>query len=256
MAEKKISALSKLKEELKRCKKDIDDLKSERSKKFAALSDVSKTVASDMYLEEILSLLMRITADLMNSKICSLMLYDEKTQELTMRATQSLSKEYINKPNLKVGESISGKVLKEKKPVVTKNVQEDPLYKYPEIAKKEGLFSLLSVPLIAKGKIIGVLNSYKDHVHEYSKEEIDMLSSVANQAAIAIQNTSLMADKSVLENKLETRKLVEKAKGILMKLLSVDEEEAYRMIQKQSMDRRKSMKEIAEAIILAKDLKA
>jgi len=252
---KKSETLSGLKAELAECRKKISRLESERTKKFAALSDVSKTVASDMYLEEILSLLMRITADLMNSKICSLMLYDEKTQELVLRATQSLSKDYLNKRNLKVGESVSGRVVKTKKPINVENVQEDELYNFPEIAKKEGLFSLLSVPLVYKGKVIGVLNSYKDHIHQFTKEETDLLSSVANQAAVAIQNTSLMSDKKTLEEKLETRKVVEKAKGILMKLLAVDENEAYRLIQKQSMDKRKSMREIANAIIISRELK-
>jgi len=172
-----------------------------------------------------------------------------------LRATQSLSKDYLNKHNLKVGESVSGRVVKTKKPIIVENVQEDELYNFPEIAKKEGLFSLLSVPLVYKGKVIGVLNSYKDHVHQFTKEETDLLSSVANQAAVAIQNTSLMSDKKTLEEKLETRKLVEKAKGILMKLLAVDENEAYRLIQKQSMDKRKSMREIANAIIISRELK-
>jgi len=252
---KKSETVSGLKAELAECRKKISRLESERTKKFAALSDVSKTVASDMYLEEILSLLMRITADLMNSKICSLMLYDEKTQELVLRATQSLSKDYLNKHNLKVGESVSGRVVKTRKPMIVENVQEDGSYNFPEIARKEGLFSLLSVPLVYKGKVIGVLNSYKDHIHQFTKEETDLLSSVANQAAVAIQNTSLMSDKKTLEEKLETRKLVEKAKGILMKLLSVDENEAYRLIQKQSMDKRKSMREISNAIIISRELK-
>ncbi len=243
-----------LRSELAECKKKLARLEAERASKFAALSSVSRTVASDMYIEEILSLLMRITADIMNSKICSLMLYDEKNQELVLRASQSLSKDYLEKGNIKVGESVSGKVVKSKKPMVVENVRKDKLYNFPEIARKEGLYSLLSVPLLFKGKVIGVLNSYKDHIHRFTDEEINLLSSIANQAAVAIQNTTLLADKKELEAKLEARKVVEKAKGILMKLLSIDEDSAYRLLQKQSMDKRKSMKEIASAIIISKEL--
>lgn len=253
-AVKKAKKQKSLKAELAECKKKLARLESERTSKLTALSNVSRTVASDMYIEEILSLLMRLTADLMNSKICSLMLYDETKQELVLRATQSLSKEYLEKRNIKVGESVSGKVVKSKKPIVVENVRRDKLYNFPEIAKKEGLYSLLSVPLMFKGRVIGVLNSYKDHIHHFTEEEINLLSSVANQAAVAIQNTTLMSDKKELEEKLEARKVIEKAKGILMKLLSIDEDSAYRLLQKQSMDKRKSMKEIANAIIISKEL--
>ncbi len=253
-AAKRAKKKKSVKAELAECKKKLARLELERANKLAALAGVSRTVASDMYIEEILSLLMRLTADLMNSKICSLMLYDEEKQELVLRASQSLSKDYLEKGNIKVGESVSGKVVKTRKPIVVENVRRDKLYNFPDIAKKEGLYSLLSVPLLFKGKVIGVLNSYKDHVHRFSEEEINLLSSVANQAAVAIQNTSLLADKKDLEEKLEARKVIEKAKGILMKLLAIDEDSAYKLLQRQSMDKRKSMKEIANAIIISKEL--
>lgn len=254
VAVKKTKKTKSLRAELAECKKKLARLESERASKLTVLSNVSRTVASDMYIEEILSLLMRLTADLMNSKICSLMLYDEAKQELVLRATQSLSKDYLEKRNIKVGESVSGKVVKSRKPIVVEDVRRDKLYNFPEIAKKEGLYSLLSVPLMFKGRVIGVLNSYKDHIHRFTEEEINLLSSVANQAAVAIQNTTLMSDKKELEEKLEARKVIEKAKGILMQLLSIDEDSAYRLLQKQSMDKRKSMKEIANAIIISKEL--
>ena len=198
-AAKRAKKKKSVKAELAECKKKLARLELERANKLAALAGVSRTVASDMYIEEILSLLMRLTADLMNSKICSLMLYDEEKQELVLRASQSLSKDYLEKGNIKVGESVSGKVVKTRKPIVVENVRRDKLYNFPDIAKKEGLYSLLSVPLLFKGKVIGVLNSYKDHVHRFSEEEINLLSSVANQAAVAIPNTSLLADKKDLE---------------------------------------------------------
>ena len=78
---------------------------------------------------------------------------------------------------------------------------------------------------------------------------------VANQSAVVIENTELIVKTKVIQEELETRKFVERAKGILMKQNNIDEATAFRIIQKQAMDRRKSMKEIAEAIILVDDLK-
>jgi signal transduction protein with GAF and PtsI domain len=190
-----------------------------------------------------------MTAEVMGSKICSLMLLNEKGDELKLAATQSLSKDYISKPNVKVGQSISGKAVSDKKPIIVIDVKKDKNYMFPDTAKKENLCSMLAVPLIVKGKVIGVLNCYTSKRHKFTSREIKLVSAVGNQAAIAIHNRKLAEEKESLASKLEERKLVERAKGILMKKEGLPEDEAYRKMQKQSMDERRSMKEIAEALI-------
>jgi len=226
-----------------------------RASQLETLAEVSKTIVSNQYLKEILQLIVTMTAEMMNSKICSIMLLDEKKQELFIEATQSLSEEYIKKPPLKVGESISGKVVKEKKPITVLDVTKEPGYKYPQIAKKEGICSMLAVPMIIKDKVIGVINSYTATEHKFSEDEIKILQSVANQAAAAIENTKLIEEILSIREALEVRKLVERAKGILMKELEIDEDTAYRTIHRQSMNTGKPMKEIAEAIILSSEIK-
>jgi signal transduction protein with GAF and PtsI domain len=219
------------------------------------LAEVSKTIVSNRYLKEILQLIVTMTAEMMNSKICSIMLLNEEKQELTIEATQSLSEEYVKKPPLKVGESISGKVVKEKRAITVLDVTKEPGYKYQQIAKKENICSMLAVPMMIKDKAVGVINSYTDIEHKFSDEEIKILQSVANQAAVAIENTKLMEETLAAKKALEIRKLVERAKGVLMKELGLDEDKAYRTIHRQSMDTGKPMKEIAEAIILSSEIK-
>ena len=220
-----------------------------------ALSKISKAIASDLYLEDILRLIVTVTAEVMGSNICSLMLIDEKNNELVIRATQSMSEEYNKKPPLKVGEGIAGKVAKENKPMAVKDVTKEKEYKYKNIAEKEGLCSLLCVPLTVKGKVIGVVNCYTSTSHDFTETEIEVLTSIANQAAVAIENTELMVKSRVIQEELETRKIVERAKGILMREEQLTEEEAYLRIRKYSMDHRKTMREIAEAIILSTEIK-
>ena len=130
------------------------------AKQFEALSKVSRTITSDLYLEDILKLIVTVTAEIMDSKICSLMLIDEKTRELVLKATQSMSEAYNKKPHLKIGEGIAGKVALQNKPISVYDLTKEPEYKYKDIAKKEGLRSLLCVPLSVKGRVIGVLNNY------------------------------------------------------------------------------------------------
>jgi len=220
-----------------------------------ALSKISKAITSDLYLEDILRLIVTVTAEVLGSNICSLMLIDEKTNELVIRASQSISEEYNKKPPLKVGEGIAGKVAKENKSIVVKDVIKEKEYKYKNIAKKEGLCSLLCVPLAARGKVIGVINCYTSKPHDFTETEINVLTTIANEAAVAIENTELMVKSRVIQEELENRKRIERAKGILMKEESLTEEQAYLKLQKYSMDHRKTMREVADAIILSAEIK-
>ena len=220
-----------------------------------ALTKISKAIASDIYLEDILRLIVTVTAEMMGSNICSLMLIDEQKKELVIKATQSVSEEYNKKPPLKLGEGIAGKVAKENKPIAIKDVTKEKEYKHKDIAKREGLCSLLCVPLAAKGRVIGAINCYTSTPHEFSETEINILTSVASQAAVAIENAELMVKSKVIQEELEIRKRIEHAKGILMKEQGLTEEEAYLKIRRYSMDSRKTMREVAEAIILASDMK-
>jgi len=162
------------------------------------LSRVSHTITSNCYLEEILNLIVTMTAGMMNSKICSIMILDEEKEELKILATQSLSEEYRQKANVKIGESVSGRAVKERRHIVVTDVRSDPTYRFPDLAKREGLCSLLSVPMMIKDRVVGVINSYTSMEHEFSVEEIDILRAVANQAAVAIENTALLERTSVM----------------------------------------------------------
>lgn len=224
-------------------------------KQIKALTKISKAITSEHYLEDILRLIVVVTAQAMGSNICSIMLIDKKSGELVIKATQSISEAYNKKLPLKLGEGITGKVIKNKKPIAVKDIIKSREYKYKEIAKKEGLSSLLCVPLTVKNEVIGVINCYTSEPHDFTGTEKNVLTTIANQAAVAIENTELMVKTRVIQEELEARKRIERAKGILMKTEGLSEEEAYLKIQKYSMDNRKTMREVAEAIILSYDMK-
>jgi len=224
-------------------------------KQIEALSKIANLITSGLYLEELLRLIVQVTSEIMNSKISSLMLVDPDKKELVIKATQSISEAYNKKPNLKLGEGVSGIVAKENKPICVLDVKEDSRYLNRDVAKKEGLCSLASVPLAVKGRVIGVLNCYTSAKHKFSKNELDILTALANQAALAIENAELDLRVRTAEEALTTRKLIDRAKDVLSREANILPSEAYRLIQKQSMDSRKSMREIAEAIILTKDIK-
>jgi len=229
-------------------------VKSSDKKYLETLNTISKAITSDLYLEDILKLIVNLTASVMSAKICSLWLLDEKAQELRIRATQALSQEYLKERGLKIGEGIVGLVMNKKKPLSIINVLKDKRYKEKELAKHEKLISMLSVPMIVKDKAIGVVNCYTTDEYKFSKNDIKLLGTIANQAAVAIQNTELMVKTKIISEELESRKKVEKAKGILMKEQGITEDAAYKLLRKASMDKRVQMKDIAEAVILAHDI--
>jgi len=236
--------------------KYMDDKKLDSTKDIIkALSKIGEAITSDLYLEDILKLVVAVTAEVMGSKICSLMLLDPKKKELTIKATQSISKEYINKNPLRLGDGVAGKVALENKAMVVSNIQTDKLYKYKEIGIKEGLVSLLCVPLHVKGKVIGVLNTYTAEHYNFSDYEINILQTVADQAAIVLENYRLVIESKVIREELENRKALERAKGILMREENLSEEEAFKKIQKFAMDKRKSIRELADVIILSHEMK-
>ncbi len=223
-------------------------------KTIEALTLISQAITSDRYIEDILRLIVIVTAEVMHSKVCSLWLVDEKTQSLKLRATQSINSEYLKERSLKVGEGVVGYVAKHNKPYMVPNVLEDPRFKEKDLARKMGVVSMLSVPMSVRGQVIGVINCYTSFPHEFSETELNLFTTVANQAAVAIFNTELMVKTKVIQEELEARKLIERAKDVLMRKRNMKGDEAYRWIRKRSMDSRKSMREVAEAILLSEEI--
>lgn len=231
----------------------FEDMK-HKALQFDSLVKVSRSITSENYIDEILNLIVVVTAEMLNSKICSIMLLDEKQSELFIKASQSLSLEYQKKPNVKAHGSVAGEAMRTRKPITVFDVRQEQKYGFRDLAIRENLTSMLSVPMVVKDKAIGVINIYTKEPHTFSHEEIDVLQMVANQAAIAVENTHLMKEALKAKEALETRKLIERAKGVLMRLSNFSEEEAHKLIHKKSMDSCKSMKEISESILLMDEL--
>ena len=171
----------------------------QRASQLSTLSEISRTITSDLYLEEILQLIVAMTAESMNFKICSIMLLDDMKEELVIKATQSQSRAYVKKPNLKLSESVAGRAITEGKPITILDVRKTAGYQYPDIAKQEGLCSLIALPLAIKSEIIGVLNCYTAKPRQFTDEDISLLTALANQAALSIQNAKLMVQTAVLQ---------------------------------------------------------
>lgn len=235
----------------------MENIKPETYDKYIkALTDISRAITSDQYLEDILKLIVMVTAKVTGVEICSLWLIDESSNPsmIRLKATQAIDPEYLKDRSLTMEEGVVGYVATQNQPLMIKDVLEEPRFKEKGMARKLGLVSMLGVPLRAKDeKVIGVVNCFTAEPHDFSETEVNLITAVANQAAVAIINTELMVKTKVIQEELETRKIVEKAKEVLMRKRNMKADEAFRWIQKRSMDSRKSMPQVAEAILLSEE---
>ena len=237
---------------------DMDKVTQETYDRYIkAITEISKAITSDQYLEDILKLIVMVTAKVTGVEICSLWLIEEneKGKRSRLKATQAIDPDYVKDRVLSMNEGVVGFVASKNKPLIIADILKEPLFKEKEMAKKLGLVSMASVPMhVKEDKVIGVLNCFTTKPHKFSEIELNLITTVANQAAVAIENTQLMVRTKIIEEELEKRKMIDRAKEILMAKKGFSGERAFRWIQKKSMDTRKSMREIAEAVIISQDI--
>jgi signal transduction protein with GAF and PtsI domain len=235
-------------------KSKLEQRSESAARRMEALAGLARTISEENYLDRILQAISEMMAETLNSPVCSIMLVDEDRRELVISAARCSSPEYLHKMPLKIEDSLIGRVVREGRAIMIPNVVDEKQYRYPELARKTGLASLLSVPLMTREKVIGTMNIYARDVRTFTDDEMGFVNVVAGQAAIAIENARLMSETLEMKRTLEARKLIERAKGILQQKHGLTEEEAYLRLRNESRRLRRPMRDLAEAVILAEDL--
>lgn len=186
----------------------------------------------------------------------SAFIYVLQGNQLRLMASKNRHPEALENIALKVGEGITGWVAEHLKPVaVARNAARDPRFlAFTELPEDE-YEAFLSVPLVSRGKLVGVINLQHRMPHMHTKREINFVASMGFLVGSEIELAKLDDELGNLQNQLETRKLVERAKGLLQRDVGLTEEEAYLTLQRQARQRRLTMKQVAEAIVLSDDLK-
>ncbi len=177
--------------------------------------------------------------------------------ELVLSASKNPHQEVVDRLKLRVGQGITGWVAEHREPVaVARNAFEDPRFQYFNELPEDRYEAFLSVPLLSRNRLLGVLNLQHRQPHAYSKREIRLISTIGFLVGAEIELARLESENLNLSQQLETRKIVERAKGILQRDMGLTEEQAYLTLQRQSRQKRKSMKEVAEAILLSDEVKS
>jgi len=208
---------------------------------LSALAQVSQTITSPLYLDEMLEIVVEMAARVMNAPRCSLLLLDEATGELIPA--------HRDRPPLPMGEGISGLVAQTGQPVTILDVRDDPRYRDAAEARREGLCSLLAVPLTVRDRVIGVFNCYTAAPHRFTDDEIALFSTLANQTALAIENARLVTDAAVVREMHHRIKNNLQNVAMLLRLqMAGDQEVSAREVLHDSVNRILSIAAVHEVL--------
>lgn len=176
----------------------LHDSQKRQIEELQALAKVSEVVTSPQYLDDILNVVTEMAAQLMGATLCSIFLLDEKGTHLELRSAQNASPFYRQRPPLPLGKGIIGRVAMQNKPIAIEDVRVHPDYQEQQLARREGLVSLLSVPLSVREQVIGVFNCYSDDERTYSTEQEALFLTLANQTALAIEHARLATNAAMV----------------------------------------------------------
>ena len=150
-------------------------------------------------MEEILQLLVNLTAQQFNYRVCTVRLLDEHRGELVLRATQAPAKAYQRKRAIKLGESIAGRAIAENRPIIVHDVQLEEDYIGHDLAVEQGLRSMICMPLTIQDRAVGVLSCYTSEIHTFGSDEIKALETLAKQAAVSIEHAKLQVRSTLMQ---------------------------------------------------------
>src|SRR5467141_3070164 len=218
------------------------------------LHEIGNRIAAADPLPEVLGRAVEVISAVVETDSC--FVYVLEGNELVLRASKNPHSEVVDRLKLRVGQGITGWVAEHKRPVaIARNAFKDPRFQSFNELPEDRFEAFLSVPVLSRDKLVGVINLQHRQPHNYSQREIHLISTIGFLVGAEIEMARLEGENSDLSQQLETRKLVERAKGILQRELGLTEEQSYLSIQRQSRQKRKTMKKIAEAIVLSEDVK-
>jgi uroporphyrinogen-III synthase len=218
------------------------------------LHDVSTRIAAADPLHEVLEEIIDFVTDLVSCDSC--FVYVKEGNELVLRASKNAHPEALDQLKMPMGQGITGWVATNAEPVVIgEHASKDPRFRRFAELPEDWYEAFLSIPISTRTGVVGVLNVQHKDPYNFTQREIKIIATLGHLVGAAIEMSRLDDEVTELSDRLAARKVIEKAKGVLQRDLKVTEEEAYSVIQKQARQRRKSMKEISDAILLADEMK-
>ena len=218
------------------------------------LHEISSRMAAADSLHLVLDRIVDFIASVIPCDSCFIYILEE--ERLVLRASKNPHADVIDQLDVEVGQGVTGWVAKHRKPVaLASNASNDPRFKAFKNLPEDHFEAMLCSPVLTAGRVIGVINLQHRLSYRHTTHQVRLLSTIGFLVGAEIERARLEQENTQLSGRLETRKAVDRAKSILQRDLGIGEEEAYQAMQKESRQRRKSMRDIADAIILSDDLR-
>jgi signal transduction protein with GAF and PtsI domain len=222
---------------------------------ISILHQISGIVSSNLSLDEMLGEVIGLAVQATACDACLVYLIDRSSNEVVLRASQVPHQGDLGNLRMQMGEGVTGWVAQQKSVVaLPSNAAGDTRFKRVPGLIEDTYEAMLSVPLVSGGVAIGVINAHHRKRHDHTQEQLSVLVFIGEQLGVTISKSLLAQENARLLEELETRKVVERAKGILQQRHGITEEDAYLRLRNQSRRLRRPMKDLAEAIILSEDL--
>jgi len=218
------------------------------------LHEITSRIASADSFHKVLGRIVDFVTTVIPCDSCFIYVLDG--DKLTLRASKNPHADVVDHLGIKLGQGITGWVAEHREPVaLASNASEDPRFKPFKNLPEDRFEAMLSTPILCASKVVGVMNLQHRLSYQHTTNEVRLLSTIGYLVGAEVERARLENENAQLAGRLEARKAVERAKGILQRDMRVGEEEAYRMMQRESRQRRKSMLEIAEAILLGEEIR-
>ncbi len=218
------------------------------------LHEISSRIAAADSFHMVLERIVEFVTTVIPCDSC--FIYVLEDQNLVIRASKNPHADVVDQVGMPIGQGITGWVAEHREPVaLAANASNDPRFKAFKNLPEDHFEAMLSTPIMSASKVVGVINLQHRLPYQHKTHEIRLLSMLGFLVGSEIERARLETENLQLAGRLETRKAVDRAKGILQRDLTINEDDAYRMMQRESRQRRKSMREIAEAILLSEDLR-
>src|SRR5215469_9005178 len=232
----------------------MDPVLSAEDSHVDALHEIGVRLAEADAFHEVLNRVVEFASTLVKCDSC--LIYVLEGDELVLCASKNPHPEIVDRLKLRVGQGITGWVAEHRQPVaISEKAAQDPRFQFFHELPEDSYEAFLSVPILCRGRVVRVINLQHRQHHVYRHREIRAISTVGFLVGAEIELARLEEANLSLAEQLQTRKVVERAKGILQRDLGLNEEQAYLALQRQSRQKRKPMKEIAEAIVLSDDVR-
>lgn len=218
------------------------------------LREIAKHLSMALPLHELLRQVIAFATTVVKSDSC--FIYIVENDELVLRASKNPHPEIVDRLTMKIGEGITGWVAQHREPVaIGMQAADDPRFKFFNDLPEDYFEAFLSVPVIGRGRVVGVINLQNRAPQQYTRREVGLIETIGVLVGAEIAMARLEREKSQLSDQIEAGQIVQRAKGILQRSLGINETGAELILAQEGQRRGKSLREIAESLVLSEDLK-